>query len=110
MNIVTQAAAAVSHWIRPAIEYVSLGLVATLLVIYGAPAGRLIKKSIRRFHFLIRLLILVLICSFGYATFTVFFANLIADALRGLSDALLGPLVIAMYVGLGVLAERKRYM
>jgi hypothetical protein len=107
---VARAAATVSRWVRPAIDAIALGIVATMLVIYGAPIGRLIKRGIRHFHFIIRLSILVLICSAGYTSLTVFSADIIAGALHGLDDLVLGPVVVGLFVGLGVLAERKRYM
>jgi glucose uptake protein GlcU len=110
IELAARAAASLSRWIRPAIDAIALGMVATILVIYGAPIGRLIKRGIRHFHFIIRLSILVLICSAGYTTFMVFSADMIAGALYGLDDLALGPVVVGLFIGLGVLAERKRYM
>ncbi len=96
-----------SQWTTPWIEEISLAIMATLLVIYGETINRIIKRRISGMHFLFRTLIFILLCAFGYGALLVFVAPILSEQLATVSMIYLGPLVLGIFVILGVIAEKK---
>lgn len=88
----------------------SMALVATLLVIYGDTINRSIRKNIRHNPFVIRLLIFVAVCAFGYGTLTVFSAWLVERILDHVPRNHLCPVLIALFFAAGLLAEREKQL
>jgi len=87
---------------------IAAAFAATLLALYGAQVTQLFKRRIRRYAFLTRagLFILLVGVAFGAAALLLTSAISRALLLLGRSGAL--PLVLAMVVGLGLLAEGRR--
>ncbi|MFH1843684.1 MAG: DUF3392 family protein [bacterium] len=110
MQFLTDILAMVSGWFRPHLTQVSITMVATLLMIYGGDLCRLLKGQISRYHFLVRVVALVILCSGGCAAITVFATRVITRNLESLSNGLLGPVVCGLFFLIGTLAERKRYL
>ena len=80
------------------------------MVIYGDNINRAVKRRINRYPFLVRTLAFVALCSFGYGLLTVLITPSVAQFLRYFGDQYIAAVVIASFVGIGILAERKRYM
>lgn len=105
-----------SHWfvslstnlIAPHLKEVSISLVATALFLYGEELHGLVKRQIEGCPFLLRLLILILVCAFGYGTLTLASAALCMRLLGFLDMHYLSPVVISLYLLIGILAERKK--
>ena len=81
---------------------------ATLLAIYGQDINRAVRRRTRDYHFLLRTLIFVFLCAFGYGWLILTLAPEVAGLLRYVPARLLPLIVISLFVLLGVLAERKR--
>ncbi len=96
-----------SQWMYPWLNEISMAIMATLLVIYGASINRLIKKQISSLHFIFRTIIFVLICAFGYGAFLVFIVPLLSKLLAAMGLVYLGPIVVFVFIVLGVIAEKK---
>jgi hypothetical protein len=52
----------------------------------------------------------VLLCSFGYGMLTVIITPSVAQLLRYFGDQYVAVVVLASFMTIGVLAERKKYM
>lgn len=87
-----------------------MAIVATLIFVYGNDLNRFVKRQVRNKHFLVRLSIFVLVCAFGFGLATVLGMTLISRLLQRLDRELLAPVVLAIFVGIGFLAERKHHM
>ncbi len=98
------------NWLARYMHYISLAIVATLIFVYGADMNRFVKKHVRRKHFLVRLTVFVLVCAFGFGAATVFGVSVLNRALLGVRRALVGPVVLLIFLGIGFLAERKNHM
>jgi len=94
--------------IKPHLVRVAIALVATVLFIYGAAINAAIKKQIQGYHFIIRVLIFILICAFGYGALTVAISVLVARLLARLDDVYLAPSILAFLIIVGILADRKK--
>ena len=97
-----------SQWLRPRLPTVCTALVATILIVYSSDFNRAVRRFVRHWHFIVRLLAFVLICSFGYGMITVFGGIFVARMLSYLSNQVLFLVVIALFLLVGVVAERKR--
>ncbi|MCK5849656.1 MAG: DUF3392 family protein [Kiritimatiellae bacterium] len=101
---------AISKWLRPRLLTICTALVATIMILYGNDINRIAKRMVRRLHFFLRVLTLVLICSFGYGMLTVMGGFFVAGIFGRLSDYVLFPVLFVVFMLIGVLAERKRCM
>lgn len=99
-----------SQWVRPHLSMVAFTVVATLLVLYGNNVNAAVRRQILHYHFIIRTLIFILLCAFGYGLLTTMLTPFLATQLASVSNYYLGPLVLVIMITLGVLAERKRQL
>lgn len=96
--------------IRPHLSDFAMMIVATLLVIYGNSINQAVRRQVSHMHFIIRTLIFILVCAFGYGLLTVWLAPLLADALARIPNFWLAAASAGILIVLGMLAERKRQM
>lgn len=89
-------------------EEIGFAFFATLLAVYGQDINRSVRSRIREYHFLLRTLIFVFLCAFGYGWLILFIAPQLAGLLTLAPLRLLPLIVVILFVLLGILAERKR--
>ena len=95
---------------RPYQYQASLAIVATLLVIFGNQINGFVKKAIAKQHFIIRTLVFVLLCAFGYGLATVFLTQLLNQQLSQLANLYLLPTILAIFILLGAYAQKQRHI
>ncbi len=93
---------------RQHLSQISIALIATLLAIYGQDINRWVRQRTRQYHFIVRTLFFVFLCAFGYGWFTVYAGPHMTSLFQRLPPRVLPAVIIAIFVLLGVLAERKR--
>mgnify|MGYP000055663572 CR=1 FL=1 len=98
---------AIGQWLRPYSSDIALALVASALVIGGNDINKLIKKQVGNAHFVIRTLIFILVCTFGYGALTVVLTNVLRTQLGLLSASTLALVILSAFAALGVMAQRK---
>lgn len=108
MDILNEILMRSGSWTFSQINSIALALVATLLVIYGDNLNRLVKKQLKPYPRLIRILGFVLMCAFGYGALTVLFTPVLANWLALVPIKWIGPLVLGLFLLVGWLAESKR--
>ena len=96
-----------SQWLYPWLGEISMAIMATLLVIYGEIINRMLKRQISGLHFIIRTLLFILLCAFGYGALLIYVTPLLAQLLASVGMIYLGPLVLAVFITLGSIAEKK---
>lgn len=94
--------------LRPYTSQLAMMVVATLLVLYGDRINRAVKRHVSHYHFILRTLVFVLLCAFGYGLLLTWLTPLLANALYKIPSLYLGISMVGIVLGLGVLAERKR--
>jgi len=99
-----------SRSLYPLLGHISLAILATLLVIYGSQINQIVKRHVSGWHFIFRTLIFILLCTFGYGALLVYGAPLLGKWLGSVSPLYLGPVVLLIFISLGVLAERKNHI
>ena len=75
-----------ANYLRFHMDSISVGLVATLLIIYGGYINNYFKKITRSIPFLGRFVLFVILCSAGYAFLTSQLVKLLKMFLRGQPD------------------------
>lgn len=107
---VVNALSGTTGWLQSHLTTISTAIVTTLLVIFGDEINGFVKKQIRAYNFVIRTGAFVALCVFGYGFLATVGASAVRTVLLYFGVAYLPLTVIAAFVTMGVLAERKRYM
>ena len=110
MDIITQLQTSANTWAREHLATIAMVFTTSLLVIYGDNINGAVKRWVQSRHFLVRAFVFILLCSFGYAFLTSTITPAVTRALFWMGESYLGVSVVAAFVLIGVLADRKRYM
>jgi Protein of unknown function (DUF3392) len=99
-----------SSWARPHLTVISFTFVATLLMLYGGEINRFIRDTCKSYHMLVRVLVFMLVCAFGYGWATQKLASLLQYALANKVGSWTGVVVLVIFIGLGFLADKKNHV
>jgi hypothetical protein len=110
MEVLQSLLSQLSGFMQPYHSAISLSLVATLLVIYGDVLNKRLKHLVSPYHFILRTLVFVVVCAFGYGLITVFAAPFVKQLLIMIPYLYRGLSIIAVFLLLGYLAEHRRYI
>lgn len=94
-----------ADFLRFHMNSISVGLVATFLVIYGAGINNYFKKITRSIPFVGRFALFVVLCSAGYAFATSQLVRFLKMFLRNQADLPLIGIVVAAFLILAFLAR-----
>ena len=100
----------VGQWFRPYQYQAALGIIATVLVMFGHNINNAIKKVVARRHFIIRTLAFVLVCAFGYGLLTVWLTSILTIQLAKIPTPYLLPVVFVIFFGLGAYAQKMKHI
>lgn len=93
-----------ADFLRLHLTSISVGLVSTILVIYGAPINNFFKKITHSIPFLGRFMLFVLLCSAGYALVSSQLVRYLQIFLRDQQDLPLIGVVIGLFLVVAFLA------
>lgn len=99
--------AVLASYIKPYIFQISFVIVTCALVVAEAYLHGSVKRLIRKYHFVIRVTIYVIMFAFVYSLLVTFLGPRVARVLYTLSDGMLLVSLTVIFVVLGVLIERK---
>lgn len=99
-----------TYWCQPYYSEIALTIVATLLVIYGDMLNKQLKRLLSPHHFIIRTVVFVLVCAFGYGLLMVFSAPYIKQLILLIPSTYQGLSILVTFLILGYLAEHRRYI
>ena len=94
-----------ADFLRPHLQAISIGLAATLLMIYGAAINGFFRRQTQTLHFLARFALFILLCSVGYAFLTSELVRLLHNFLCRMNDT---NLVISVGLSFLILAFLAR--
>lgn len=98
------------HWFRPYQYQSALAIIATVLVIFGNDLNSILKRLVAKQHFIVRTLVFVVVCAFGYGLLTVWLTSLLAHQLAKLPNLYLVPVVFSIFCILGMYAQKQRHI
>ncbi|MBL8027847.1 MAG: DUF3392 family protein [Fibrobacteres bacterium] len=96
-----------SGYIHLHIKQVVMAFAATILAVFGKDINRLVFKIMGKRHFLIRVLVYVLLCSFGFAFLTALTSDGMMMLFSKVDRKYLPFIIPGLFLLLGILAERK---
>lgn len=99
-----------SSWVRPHLSMIAYAFMATLLVLYGADIIRCMRGMIKPYPLLARVLVLMILCAFGFGWATNKLTWLLERYLFAHTGAWTGLVVVLTFVGLAFLADRKKHV
>lgn len=107
MDFLLDLIATVSRWSRGHLSEISLGLMATLLVLFGPAINAWVQGRIGSFNFVLRTLIFVVVCVVGYGLAMVYLTPLLTQVLGHFNNYTLAPVLLVVFFLIGVLADRS---
>ena len=110
MEVIQSVLLQLSRWTQPYYTEIALSIVATVLVIYGDVLNKQLKRFVSSYHFILRTIIFVLVCAFGYGLLTVFAAPFVKQLLMMIPYLYRGISIVGVFLLLGYLAEHRRYI
>ena len=108
MDIINEILIRSGNWAHSQMNNITLALVATLLVIYGDQINSFVKRFLRPYPRIIRILGFVIMCAFGYGLLTVLLTPVFAGWFSLVNTKWLGLLVLAAFLLVGWIAENKK--
>ncbi len=98
------------EFIDPNLRYICISMMATFLFLYGNDINKWVTRHIKVQAFILRVLLFVVICSFGFAAITLLGARLLVFLFEQFSPQTIPLAIFLCFFGIGVLAERKNHM
>ncbi|MDO6427728.1 DUF3392 domain-containing protein [Thalassotalea sp. 1_MG-2023] len=98
------------QWFRPYQYQTALAIIATILVLFGNDINGALKHMIRKQHFVVRTLVFIVVCAFGYGLLTVWLTALLAKQLSSIPTVYIVPSVVLIFVVLGIYAQKQRHI
>jgi undecaprenyl pyrophosphate phosphatase UppP len=92
---------------RPHLHDIAIGVVATLLVIYGDDINRLVKRNVAKKNLLIRMTSFIALCSVGYTLLTVHLTRWLEGVLANFQPRTIPIVILGVFILLSYLAQRK---
>lgn len=110
METITDIFVYLTSLIRPYNAQITIGFVGTLLVIYGDDVLRPIKKMIKKYHFIPRVMILVAVAAFGFSLLTNVGNEFLARQLLKIPEQWYFVVVLSSFFVIGFIAEKRKYI
>lgn len=106
MDIIVDLVVALSKWSRLHLRDIALAIMATALVLFGPAINAWIGRSIGHLNHFIRIFIFILVCVLGYGLAIIYLTPLVATGLAHLNNFTLAPVLVMIFILVGVLADR----
>ena len=107
MDILIDLVVTLSKWTRIHLSDISLGIMATALVLLGPAINAWVRRAISHWNFVVRTLIFVLVCAVSYGLTIIYLTPFLTNALSHLNNYTLSPVLIMSFILIGILADRN---
>ena len=87
-----------------------LAFVATCLVIFGDNINAFVRRNVKNYFFLFRIIIFIFLCAMGYGLMTVTIHPIIHSLFLKVPRDYSFIVIVFCFIFLGVIAERKRFL
>lgn len=110
MDYIHNAIRWVTDWIDEHLYQIAVALVTSLIALYAADIKRFIRNRIRKWSFFSRTAVFVLVSGVGFGLVVVLASPYVARLLAHFGGVLTLVVTVGVFVGVGLLAERKGQM
>jgi len=108
--IMTDLLIEIGQWFRGYQYQTAMAIIATLLVIFGNDINNRLKKLVAKQHFIIRSVIFILVCAFGYGLLTIWLTGLLSAQLSNIPNLYIVPVILLIFSSLGMYAQKQRHI
>lgn len=98
------------NWLYGELATISTALLACAIVVFGSDINQLLRKLVRRQHFVVRTSVFILINAFGFGLVIVKLAPWLADQLAQLPAYGLVATLLVAFIAIGSWAQRNRHV
>jgi hypothetical protein len=106
--MVTTAIAYLASFIHTYLHEIAFGITSITMVLFGPYINRNLQRLVRNFHWLLRYVIFVLLCTAGYAFLSQVVYRGIKQMLHTLSNPLLVVTTVLLYLMLAWVAKEQK--
>ena len=110
MQLVTHYLVLLADWLQPYLHEICMAQVATLLVVYCSDIDRALRRRLKPYPFVVRVTGFVLLNAFGYGFITLSGGGLLAQLYLQIGGSLRVPVLLLVFIAIGVLAERRNHI
>lgn len=107
MDVLVDLVVALSKWSRLHLRDISLAIMATALVLFGPAINAWVRRTIGHLNFAIRTVIFVLVCALGYGLAIIYLTPVLSSTLGHLNNYTLAPVLVMVFILIGILADRN---
>ena len=107
MDFIHNAVRWVTRWTEAHLHQIAVALVTSVIALYAADIKRFIRNRVRKWSFVSRTAVFVLVSGVGFGLLVVLASPQLARLLAHFGGVLTLLVTIGVFVGVGVLAERK---
>lgn len=107
MDILIDLVVTLSKWTRSHLSDIALGLMATALVLFGPLINAWVRSTISQWNFAVRTFVFILVCAVGYGLSIIYLTPLLTSALSHLNNYTLSPVLLMIFILIGILADRN---
>ena len=98
------------QWLRPYQSQCAMAIIATMLVLFGQDITNAIRQLIKSQHIIIRTVIFILVCAFGYGMATIWLTGALSNLFGQIKNLYFLPTVIVAFIALGLYAQKQRHI
>ncbi|MFT5758614.1 MAG: putative membrane protein [Alteromonadaceae bacterium] len=98
------------QWFRSYQYQSAMAIVATLLVIFGNDINLVVKRAVAKQHLLIRCLVFIFVCAFGYGLLTIWLTGLLAQQLAKIPSFYVMPSIVGVFILLALYAQKQKHI
>ena len=110
MHEITSSLTQLAQLFSGRLHLCSLALTTSLVALYGTQINRFIQRQLRQYPLFIRTAAFIFICAFGYGWLGAKLAQWLQYGLERMPTVYLAPTLISLFICLGLLAQRERYI
>ena len=99
-----------SQTLRPYLYKIAMAITAACLVLFGDHVNGWIREMVKGYNFVIRLMVFIIVVTFGYGILTLMLAKILEQALDMIPSLYLCPTLIVIFVIIGIIAEEKKHI
>lgn len=107
MDMLTDLILALSKWTRFHLSDIALTIMVTALVLFGPSINAWARRSIGHLNVALRIVIFALVCIVAYGLSVIYITPLFTSALGNLNNYTLAPVLVMIFILMGILAERN---
>ncbi|WP_205343001.1 DUF3392 domain-containing protein [Denitrificimonas caeni] len=107
MDVLFDFILTLSKWSRLHLHDIALAIMATALVLFGPIINTWARRTVGHLNFAIRIIAFAALCILGFGLALIYLTPLLASTLAHLNNYTLAPVLLMIFILVGVLADRN---